>query len=85
LIVSGFVTSPCDHWRIFSGEAREMRIASKSGASCVFSCWNLNTFFISVSRKPKAKITVAVINRRARGDRQRRRAPAYLFIPPGLP
>src|SRR5436190_24351424 len=30
LIVSGFVTSPCDQLRIFSGEARLMRIASKS-------------------------------------------------------
>ena len=38
----GFVTSPCDHCRIFSGEASEMRIASKSGANCCFSCWNRN-------------------------------------------
>jgi hypothetical protein len=30
LIVSGLVTSPCDHDMIFSGEARLMRIASKS-------------------------------------------------------
>jgi len=30
LIVSGFVTSPCDQLRIFSGEARLMRMASKS-------------------------------------------------------
>src|SRR5207237_10723222 len=29
-MVSGFVTSPCDQLRIFSGEARLMRIASKS-------------------------------------------------------
>ena len=29
-MVSGLVTSPCDQLRIFSGEAREMRIASKS-------------------------------------------------------
>jgi hypothetical protein len=56
LIVSGFVTSPCDHWRIFSGDAKEMRIASKSGASCVFSCWNLNTVFISVRKKPLTDI-----------------------------
>src|SRR5215204_318890 len=30
LIVSGFVTSPCDQLRIFSGEARLIRIESKS-------------------------------------------------------
>src|SRR5580698_5760441 len=29
-MVSGLVTSPCDQLRIFSGEASEMRIASKS-------------------------------------------------------
>src|SRR5689334_19591675 len=29
-MVSGLVTSPCDQLRIFSGEAREMRIESKS-------------------------------------------------------
>jgi hypothetical protein len=29
LIVSGFVTSPFDHSRIWSGEAREIRIAEK--------------------------------------------------------
>src|SRR6185295_1047068 len=42
-MVSGLVTSPCDHCRIFSGDASEIRIASKSGANCVFSCWNRNT------------------------------------------
>src|ERR1043166_3889218 len=45
-MVSGLVTSPCDHWRIFSGDASEIRIASKSGASCVFSCWNRNTLVL---------------------------------------
>jgi hypothetical protein len=29
-MVSGLVTSPCDQLRIFSGEARLMRMASKS-------------------------------------------------------
>src|SRR5579864_5926648 len=29
-MVSGFVTSPCDQLRIFSGEARLMRMLSKS-------------------------------------------------------
>src|SRR6185295_14816335 len=52
-MVSGLVTSPCDHCRIFSGDASEIRIASKSGASCVFSCWNLNTLISPlIKRKP---------------------------------
>jgi hypothetical protein len=36
-MVSGLVTSPCDHERIFSGDAREMRIASKSVIGLVIS------------------------------------------------
>jgi hypothetical protein len=36
-MVSGFVTSPCDQLRIFSGEASEMRIASKSVMGLVIS------------------------------------------------
>src|SRR5271155_2743507 len=36
-IVSGLVTSPWDQLRIFSGEAREMRIASKSVIGLVSS------------------------------------------------
>src|ERR1700733_3923058 len=37
LIVSGLVTSPCDQLRIFSGEANEMRMASKSVMGLVSS------------------------------------------------
>src|SRR5439155_25025619 len=36
-IVSGFFTSPCDHWRIFSGDASEMRIALNERGSLGFS------------------------------------------------
>ena len=36
-MVSGFVTSPCDQLRIFSGEAREMRMASKSAITFAIS------------------------------------------------
>src|SRR5215469_3566499 len=36
-MVSGFVTSPCDQLRIFSGEASMMRIASKSVIGLVSS------------------------------------------------
>src|ERR1700689_2693281 len=36
-MVSGFLTSPCDHSRIFSGEASEMRIALKLSGSLGFS------------------------------------------------
>src|SRR6202040_71047 len=37
LIVSGFVTSPCDQLRIFSGEARLIRMASKSAIGFAMS------------------------------------------------
>src|SRR5215469_6567063 len=36
-MVSGLVTSPCDHERIFSGEASMMRMASKSVIGLVSS------------------------------------------------
>src|SRR5215813_7444171 len=36
-MVSGFVTSPCDQLRIFSGEARLMRMASKSAITFAIS------------------------------------------------
>src|SRR5271170_4117094 len=36
-MVSGFLTSPCDHSRIFSGLAREMCIAEKDSGSFGFS------------------------------------------------
>src|SRR6266480_7032039 len=36
-MVSGFLTSPCDHSRIFSGDAREIRIALKESGSLGFS------------------------------------------------
>src|SRR4029077_16347714 len=36
-MVSGFLTSPCDHSRIFSGDASEMRIAEKDSGSFGFS------------------------------------------------
>src|ERR1700736_4576222 len=36
-MVSGLVTSPCDQLRIFSGEARLMRIASKSAMGFAMS------------------------------------------------
>src|SRR6185437_11650056 len=36
-MVSGFVTSPCDQLRIFSGEARLMRMASKSAIGFAIS------------------------------------------------
>jgi hypothetical protein len=36
-MVSGFVTSPCDQLRIFSGDASMMRMASKSVIGLVSS------------------------------------------------
>jgi len=36
-MVSGFLTSPFDHYRIFSGLASEIRIAEKESGSFGFS------------------------------------------------
>ncbi len=36
-MVSGFFTSPCDHCRILSGLASEIRMAEKEGGSFGFS------------------------------------------------
>jgi hypothetical protein len=36
-MVSGFFTSPCDHSRIFSGYASEIRIAENDSGSFGFS------------------------------------------------
>src|SRR2546421_12886331 len=36
-MVSGFSPSPCDHWRTFSGDASEMRMALKESGSLGFS------------------------------------------------
>jgi hypothetical protein len=36
-MVSGFFTSPCDHSRIFSGEASEILIAENESGSLGFS------------------------------------------------
>src|SRR5512133_604009 len=36
-MVSGFLTSPCDHSRIFSGDASEMRMAENESGSFGFS------------------------------------------------
>src|SRR5579863_2392548 len=36
-MVSGFLTSPCDHSRILSGDASEIRIALKESGSLGFS------------------------------------------------
>src|SRR5712671_1897963 len=44
-MVSGLVTSPCDHDRIFSGEARLIRIASKSLVSAERS-WNEGRIYL---------------------------------------
>src|SRR5262249_61269996 len=59
-IVSGLVTWPCDHERIFSGEARLMRIASKSGVS-VFSPVYLIISLIPSSKNPWKRQAIGLI------------------------
>src|ERR1700747_1951081 len=46
-MVSGFVTSPCDQLRIFSGDARLMRMASKSAiVFCISNGLERNKVFL---------------------------------------
>src|SRR5271165_6303780 len=46
-MVSGLVTSPCDQLRIFSGDARLMRIASKSAmVFCISNGLERNKVFL---------------------------------------
>src|SRR6202451_2428002 len=46
-MVSGLVTSPCDQLRIFSGEARLMRMASKSAiVFCISNGLERNKVFL---------------------------------------
>src|SRR4051812_28727482 len=54
-MVSGFFTSPCDHWRIFSGDASEMRIALNESGSFGFSkkLKMSFTFSLFLERSPK--------------------------------
>src|SRR5215813_4572332 len=65
-MVSGFVTSPCDQLRIFSGDARLMRIASKSAIGFAMSKglerYKVILRFLRVSRarrRPLSKSLVA--------------------------
>src|SRR5206468_8375664 len=51
-MVSGFFTSPCDHWRIFSGDASEMRMALKESGSLGFSKKLKMSFTVSLFPLP---------------------------------
>src|SRR6266404_8763731 len=55
-MVSGFLTSPCDHSRIFSGDASDIRMAEKDSGSFGFSK-KLKMSFIAflVGYLPKSK------------------------------
>jgi hypothetical protein len=57
LIVSGLVTSPCDHDWIFSGDARLIRMASKSlvsepRVSKLGLMFSVSSFQLSVASNP---------------------------------
>src|SRR5438132_12020879 len=53
-MVSGFFTSPCDHWRIFSGDASEMRIALNESGSLGFSKKLKMSFTVSPENRLQA-------------------------------
>src|ERR1700691_5487564 len=62
-MVSGLVTSPCDQLRIFSGDARLMRMASKSATGFAISNGLERNMFLrfptAVRRRTRLSRTVA--------------------------
>src|SRR5580700_1998430 len=55
-MVSGFVTSPCDQLRIFSGDARLMRMASKSAiVFCISNGLERNKVFLRFLRQYRCR------------------------------
>src|SRR5450631_2689263 len=62
-MVSGLVTSPCDQLRIFSGDARLMRMASKSATGFAISNGLERNMFLrfptAVRRRTRLSETVA--------------------------
>src|SRR5438309_3731946 len=80
-MVSGFLTSPCDHSRIFSGDASEIRIAEKDSGSFGFSKklkMSFIAFLVGYSSRIKKRKTELFLNRgafsgRSRCRRRRRR------------
>src|SRR5712691_2244769 len=56
-MVSGLVTSPCDQLRIFSGDARLMRIASKSAiVFCISNGLERNKVFLRFLRVSRVRL-----------------------------
>src|SRR5436309_68728 len=60
-MVSGFFTSPCDHWRMSSAVARPMRSSSKKLTS---STWFLLSLFVSRSQWGSGRGRAAAVPRR---------------------
>src|SRR3954467_7913150 len=70
-MVSGFFTSPCDHSRIFSGEAREIRIAENDSGSLGFSKKLKMSFIVMIGHSRKRTRATTSL-RGHRGGRRRR-------------
>src|SRR5258708_26298801 len=61
-MVSGLVTSPCDQLRIFSGEARLMRIASKSAiVFCISNGLERNKVFLRFPRQCRRRLRPSLL------------------------
>src|ERR1700731_556014 len=83
-MVSGLVTSPCDQLRIFSGDARLMRIASKSAiVFCISNGLERNKvflrFLLSVSTEYLVPGTEVYVPRHSRAPNERN-----VLLQPGL-
>ena len=61
-MVSGFFTSPCDHSRIFSGEASEIRIAENDSGSLGFSKKLKMSFIVMIVWLPTERGTLSLRN-----------------------
>src|ERR1700688_179727 len=73
-MVSGLVTSPCDQLRIFSGDARLMRIASKSAiVFCISNGLERNKVFLRflLSRQYLVPGTEVYVPRHSRAPNER--------------
>src|ERR1700730_427521 len=75
-MVSGLVTAPCDQLRIFSGDARLMRIASKSAiVFCISNGLERNKvflrFLLSVSTEYLVPGTEVYVPRHSRAPNER--------------
>src|SRR6516164_7470155 len=96
-MVSGLVTSPCDQLRIFSGDARLMRIASKSAIGFAMSKglerYKVFLHFLLSLQYPvpgtQYPVPLVYVQRSPRAlcfvERSSKNSPRFLILFPGTP